>query len=201
MIVCSSLALWEGKKANLNLRSQGWCSLSRSITAPSCSHRHCYPEWRQCLLLLPGEIPPLCVSSTWINIWHRCITLVEARPRAVPWAPTQNLKLEEPMGNWLSDAELPRRLKIHCSAEASPGVERRRNQGRLSGDDFLLCLSELEVIMGFQAEGIEKEKASSCLCVSGGRGVRADPKCVLMSLELNMRLDWMLALLFHTRRF
>ena len=71
------------------------------------------------------------------------------------------------MENWLSDAELPHRLKIHCSAEASLGVEWRGNQGRLSGDDFLLSLSELEVIIGLQAEGIEKEKArvNNCVCV------------------------------------
>ena len=111
------------------------------------------------------------------------------------------------MENCLSDAELPHRLKIHHSAEASLGVERRGNQGRLSGDDFLLSLSELEVIMGFQAEGIEKarlESDSNCVCLSGrglGGAVQTDPKSALMSLELNMRLDWMLALLFHTRGF
>lgn len=49
---------------------------------------------------------------------------------------------------------------IHCSAEASLGVERRGSQGRLLGeDDFLLSLNELEVVMGFQTEGIDKEKA------------------------------------------
>lgn len=63
-------------------------------------------------------------------------------------------------------------MKIHCSAEASLGVERRGNQGRLSGDDFLLSLSESEVIMGFQAERIEKEKArvSVCVCMGVGGG-------------------------------
>ena len=57
--------------------------------------------------------------------------------------------------------------------------------------------------MGFQAERIEKEKArvSVCVCMGVGGGVRTDPKSVLMSLELNMRLGWMLALLFHARGF
>ena len=34
-----------------------------------------------------------------------------------------------------------------------------------------------------------------CVCV------QADPKSALVSLELNMRLNWMLALLFHTKGF
>lgn len=73
---------------------------------------------------------------------------------------------------------------------ASLGVERRGDQGRLSEDDFLLSLSELEVIMGFQAEGIEKERLesdSNCVRLGwGGVVVQVDPKSALMSLELNM---------------
>lgn len=130
-----------------------------SVTAPGCRPPALIPldDDSDCHFAR-RDSPALCLQHLSQRL-AQVYQISAASSQGAPWAPTQNLKLEEPMENWLSDAELPHRLKIHCSAEASLGVERRGNQGSLSGDDFLLSLSELEVIIGLQAEGIEKEKA------------------------------------------
>ena len=50
MIVCGSLTLWEGKEANLNLRSQEQCLLSHS---PAVVTATATPTVK----LLPGQTP------------------------------------------------------------------------------------------------------------------------------------------------
>lgn len=89
MIVCGSLTLWEGKEANLNLRSQEQCLLSHS---PAVVTATATPGWWHWLLnFCQDRFPCACISSSLINVWHRCIRLVEPRHRTTPWSPTQNL--------------------------------------------------------------------------------------------------------------